>query len=152
MEIRVDEYGNVVSHKGNTLRPYITRGGYLRVTCCTNGKASKHLVHRLVAKTFLSDYSESLTVNHINGIKTDNRVGNLEMCTGVENLKHAHRTGLIVVDNKGIKNGMSKLTQLQVDIIKELLYTGKTCIEIGLMYGVSRTTISDIKGGRTWRT
>lgn len=48
-------------------------------------------VHRLVAMKYLSDYSESLQVNHINGDKQDNRVENLEMVTNQENVLHAYR-------------------------------------------------------------
>lgn len=46
-------------------------------------------LHRLVAKAFLPDYSEELQVNHKNGIKTDNRVENLEMVTNSQNVYHA---------------------------------------------------------------
>lgn len=45
-------------------------------------------VHRLVAMRYLADYSEKLQVNHKNGIKTDNRVENLEMVTNAENHWH----------------------------------------------------------------
>ena len=48
-------------------------------------------VHRLVAMRYLDDYSEELQVNHKNGIKTDNRVENLEMVTNQENVLHAWR-------------------------------------------------------------
>ena len=46
-------------------------------------------VHRLVAMIYLSDYDENLQVNHINGIKSDNRVENLEMVTNSQNAYHA---------------------------------------------------------------
>lgn len=48
-------------------------------------------VHRLVAMLYLDDYSENLQVNHKNGIKTDNRVDNLEMVTNKDNALHAWR-------------------------------------------------------------
>lgn len=48
-------------------------------------------VHRLVAMFYLDDYSEDLQVNHKNGIKTDNRVENLEMVTNQQNVLHAFR-------------------------------------------------------------
>ena len=48
-------------------------------------------IHRLVAMFYLDNYSEDLQVNHKNGIKTDNRVENLEMVTNKENVTHAWR-------------------------------------------------------------
>ncbi len=45
-------------------------------------------LHRLVAMVYLSNYSDELQVNHINGVKNDNRIYNLEMVTASENSKH----------------------------------------------------------------
>lgn len=68
------------------------RHGYHVVRICTNGKQHSKLVHRLVAMSFCSGDGDF--VNHINGIKTDNRAENLEWCTASENEIHAYRTGL----------------------------------------------------------
>ena len=48
-------------------------------------------IHRLVAMFYLDDYSDSLQVNHKNGVKADNRVENLEMVTNQQNVLHAWR-------------------------------------------------------------
>ena len=53
-----------------------------------------HLVHRLVAAAFLPADAARPLVNHINGVKTDNRVCNLEYATHSENVRHAYATGL----------------------------------------------------------
>lgn len=55
----------------------------------------QYLVHRIVAKAFLGlDFDSNLQVNHINGIKSDNRLSNLELVTPSENIIHSYRNRL----------------------------------------------------------
>lgn len=79
--------------KGRVLTPGLNMG-YPRVNLVKNGSTSIRLVHRLVADAFLPNPQGKKEVNHINGIKTDNRVENLEWATPKENMKHAIKTGL----------------------------------------------------------
>ena len=65
--------------------------GYEIVYLRKGGKSYRHYVHRLVADNFLNDIKNGNVINHINGIKYDNRVENLEWCSQSENVKHATR-------------------------------------------------------------
>ena len=97
---QISSYGRTRNTKtGRILKPHVLRG-YLRVTLY-NGKIRKiYGVARLVALTFVSNYDNKQEVNHINGVKADNRTENLEWCTRSENMKHAAEVGLMLRSNE----------------------------------------------------
>lgn len=72
-------------HKGKILSPKISNKGYLEVVLAVNGSNYYKRVHQLVALTFLPNPNNYPHINHINEIKTDNRVENLEWCTPRQN-------------------------------------------------------------------
>lgn len=94
------KYNEIVLKKGKILKQNKKRNGYLTVDLSKENVVKTISVHRIIAKVFLDDYSEKLQVNHKNGIKTDNRVINLEMVTHSENIKHAYKNKLLVNGNK----------------------------------------------------
>lgn len=71
--------------KVGIVRPYINRGGYLRVNLWRNYQSDRRLVHRLVAEAFVPNPDNKQYVNHINEIKIDNRAENLNWMTAKEN-------------------------------------------------------------------
>lgn len=100
----ISTHGRGFSRYNNKLMKYQSRDKrylYLRYLD-SNGKQCYTAVHRLVAKAFIelpTDKAhlnvDELEVNHINGNKHDNYVGNLEWVSHFENLRHAYVTGLI---------------------------------------------------------
>jgi hypothetical protein len=116
---QISNLGRVKSFKKNN-KSYIMKqsnGKYPSVSFYKNGKEKRFLVHRLVAKSFLTNTENKGTVNHINGIKTDNRVENLEWCTQKENIHHALKTG---IGSIGERNGLAKFTNEQVRHLRKI--------------------------------
>lgn len=111
-------------------------------------------VHRLVLETFAPiDNQEKLQVNHIDGVKDNNNLSNLEWCTCKENIIHSHKLGLIKRkrDQRGEKNNLSKLTDEKVIKILEMIKNGANNQEIAKLFGVKDNTISNIRRGHTWK-
>lgn len=86
--------GRIDNRKGKFIKPKIDKYGYEVVTFSNKGKRKTYTVHKLVALAFLENTYNKKTINHINGIKTDNRVENLEWATEKENQIHKWKNGL----------------------------------------------------------
>jgi hypothetical protein len=138
---------NIQTFKERILSPINQSNGYLKVNLVKDGIQKTCLIHRIVASAFIEG-DNSLTVNHINGIKTDNRVENLEWLSLSENHKHAFRIGLKCM--KGEKSNGNKLLEHQVIEIKKLLNQGITHQKIADLYNVRRQTVTDINLKRRW--
>ena len=95
----LDRYYNGRNLKGKLLKLSPNKFGYLRFTAKKDNITKTLHVHRIVLLTF-NPINEEKQVNHINGIKSDNRLENLEWCTDSENKIHAYKIGLMVGGNK----------------------------------------------------
>lgn len=86
---------------GRIMRQQTNRNGYKNLTLRRDNTQHDVRVHRLVADAFYDGDHYGLDVNHIDGDKTNNFIGNLEWCTRKENIKHALNSGLRVNNNFG---------------------------------------------------
>ncbi len=145
-----DEKGVIYSSRSGALRElksWIGNHGYMVSSIFKRSK----LVHRLVVMAYNNNYDPNKPVNHLDGNKTNNNLSNLEQCSYSENMLHSYKLGLMK-PRRGELSGMSKITASEVLEIRGLLNTGDlTQKEIGLLYSISRETISGIKNNRIWK-
>lgn len=137
-----------------------TKGGYLKKTIrddyagynltVSHTNYRWYPAHRLMALTFLGQPYEPMQVNHKNGIKDDNRLENLEWCTGKQNIRHRIET--LGVDLSGTRNGRAKLTEADIkQIRKRYAETPEGAWTIAKDYGVAPGHITDIINRKRWR-
>ena len=83
------------NYKEKFLKPSISGCGYLKVNLYKDTKAKTKKIHKLVAIAFLNHKPNGLklVVDHINTVKTDNRLGNLQIITNRENLSKDKKGG-----------------------------------------------------------
>ena len=102
-KLKVRKNGRYDNRRGKKLSPKIDKYGYEKVSLTNNGKRKEYSVHRLVAMAFIPNLENKPTINHKNGIKTDNRIENLEWATHKEQTRHAIDTGLLKISLNGLK-------------------------------------------------
>ena len=126
-------------------------GDYFQVRVMVNGNRAYAAAHRLVWRHFNGPIPPDKTINHENGIKTDNRPGNLTLATYSEQQIHAlHVLKVGRVDQNGTRNAMAKLTEANVAEIRRRRAAGERLKEIAADYGVSDRAVSKIALGQRW--
>lgn len=114
----VDALGRVWSIKSRKfLKTFINKGGYSVISLKGGEKRKTIRVHQLVMIAFVGRLPKQYEINHINAIKTDNRLINLEYCTHAQNMAHAAKLGLMTGPKIGgegsIRDQMRELRRQQ---------------------------------------
>lgn len=153
---KIKSLTRIVNRRGNTTRTVFEKilitmsdgKGYRLVNLNKLGVTKMYTIHRLILSTFVKNIENKPQVNHINGIKNDNRLVNLEWVTISENGFHAYKNGL-QISAKGEKANGSKLKNEQILEIRKI---GKTLPikELANLYNISISTISMIINNKIW--
>ena len=141
--------GEVFSLKSSKfLKMQLDRKGYSQFSI---GRKT-YRAHRVVAETFFG--ASDLQIDHINGIKTDNRINNLEYVTNRENFDRSVSSGLRTWEKvKGDNNKNRKISSkevLEILALKPSLPDEYT--NLAIKYNVSESTVRDIMKGRSWKS
>lgn len=135
---------------GKILATTMDKQGYMRQNLSMNCVQYPRKVHRLVAEAFLGSIPKGFTVNHINGVKHDNRVENLEVISRGANIEHAFRV-IKTQSVVGERNPKAVLTDAKVIAMRTRLAEGATLMELAREFGVSKSTASSIKTNSCWK-
>lgn len=125
--------------------------GYLKASAGVSRKNRNYiLLHRLIWIIANGEIPEGMEINHKNGNKSDNRLLNLELVTKSENAIHSirvlqNKTGSL----KGQKSPSSKITDAQVEEIKNLYGKGVTIREMEKMFPIKKSQIYNIVSGKS---
>jgi DNA-binding transcriptional regulator YiaG len=152
-KLRVVDYGcKKAIRKEKILKPRVCpKRGYEYTVLSIDKNRKTVKIHRLVAEAFIDNISNKPSVNHINGIKTDNKASNLEWVTASENTIHAFKYGL----KKSIKaenSHLSKLNRITIEKIRNEYIKNKISQKkLATKYNISQAQISRIVNYTNWK-
>lgn len=138
---QVNNKWNIKSVKKWKILVNVKSSRWYTIVCLSKeGKAKNFYVHRLICQSFLENPDNLKYINHINGVKQDNRIKNLEWCTHSYNILHAYRTWLKKWQY-GSDNHMAK-NIYQYDIDWNFIKKWGSIMDICRWLWVERTSIS----------
>lgn len=143
-----DSEGNIYNVlTGNLRKPCVCKSGYAVISSREYGTL---YCHRIIADCWLPNPNNLEQVNHINGIKSDNTLSNLEWVTRSQNMKHAAKLGLLTLNGKsGEESNLSIYTDEEIKEVCELLCQGYRNVDITKKTGIAASYIKDIKAGKS---
>lgn len=156
----ISEYGDVrrVSDCARARKGYIQVGRVDKVGYCLvglrngDGKRKNFLRHRLVARVWLGECPKGYQVNHIDQNNQNNHYSNLEYVTCQENIRQSwaktNRRETSMPHGENHKS--AKLTQEQVDEIRNLIASGMEQKQVAKRFGMSRAQICRIYHRTRW--
>lgn len=149
---RVKSFHSWRGKKERIINPFPNRDGYRKVDLRTSdGKRKTKSVHTLVLEAFAGEQPPEMQCNHKDGIKSNNRLENLEYCTRCENVLHTYRN-LGRVPMRGERHGLSKLTEKEVLEMRHLHSIGRyNYKELGEVFKVSQVTARRIIIRMVWK-
>jgi hypothetical protein len=138
---KIHASGKVSKIRGEGFKiPGLTTTGYPQISA----KGKTWLVHRLVWEAFNGEIPSGMQINHIDGVKTNNALSNLEIVTPKQNIQHAYALGLIS-GAPGETNSMAKLSDTQyLEMIDEIV-KGASNDDIAVKYGLHSRYVSLIR-------
>lgn len=148
--------GRIWSHTKKCWRKeHVDPFGYHRVSLKVNRASKTFRVHRLVALAWLGAPVKGRTqVNHISGVKSDNRPSNLEWVSALQNIRHAIHLGLLVPSRTRLKEigiATRKLSVEDATTIRSRYASGELQKHLAVEFGVSKTTIRNILNGTRYQ-
>lgn len=154
MIFRTSTYGKNPRPRLRPVAARIKRGGYAIAHLCKEGKRRDASFHRCIWEAHVGPIPDGMEINHINGVKTDNRLLNLELCTKSENTLHkfrvlGHRSRGRPLPGSG--NHAAKLTEVDIPIIRKMARDGLNYHQIASRYPVSPEMIGMIVRRQKWQ-
>lgn len=150
----VSNYGKIKSlsrygcKKNRILKPEIKRDGYVYISLYKNGIGKQCAVHKLVLESFIGPCPKGMESCHNDGNPSNNRLDNLRHDSRKNNNKDKIKHGTFT---RGTQLSWAKLNDNKIIEIRKLHSEGRSDVEIGKIYNVSRQTIWYIVNYKIWK-
>ncbi len=148
--IITDKNGRVIQLSESIKKISIDNDGYFSTTLSKDSTVTSYKVHRIVAMAFIQNPENKPQINHKNGIRTDNRVTNLEWCTPSENVLHSYQENLRTPCwlNKFGKDNASSKPVNQLDMSGKFIQRFNGMAEAERITGIDHSQIAAVCRGK----